>query len=142
MAKQTRAIRGVNIPSQQGKNASFEHHESYDDSLLPDAIELSKLQQLDGTMIEWVKQRTATEQDARLDYNSRKMGVYEKLTSRTFKIDVLSILVAAIIMLAGMFLSAFLIHKNLTIAGSLFGGGTIITAAIAFLNYNKRNRKQ
>ena len=140
MAKQTRQIKGVNLPSSPGRGTSFEHQESIDDSLLPDASELSKLKELDPSIIEWIKERTAKEQDARLDFNHRKMAILEKNASRTFNIDILTIIIAFSIIILGMLFSYFLIEKGLTIVGSIFAGGTIILAANAFLNFRKKQK--
>lgn len=140
MAKQTRQIRGVNIQSSPGRGTSFEHQESIDDSLLPDAAELTKLKELDPNIIEWIKERTAKEQDARLDFNDRKMAILEKSSTRTFNIDVLTIFCAFFIIVLGMLFSYVLIEKGLTIVGSVFAGATILLAANAFLNFRKKNK--
>ena len=139
MAKQTRAIKGINVNGLQGRGATFEHLESYDDSLLPEAEELEKLKLVDPNIIEWIKTRTEKEQDARLDFNSRKMKILEGSTRKTFQIDIITLLFAFLIIICGMGLSAFLIHENQTITGTIFGGATIIIAANAFLNFRKKN---
>lgn len=47
MAKQSRSVRQSHAISNQGRGTSYEQHESYDDSLLPDSAELSRLKELD-----------------------------------------------------------------------------------------------
>ncbi len=46
MAKQSRSQKVNHVVSPQGQGASFEQSESYDDSLLPDAVELCKVKRV------------------------------------------------------------------------------------------------
>lgn len=142
MAKQTRELKGTNIENQQGKGTSFIHHESIDDSLLPDSQELSKLKELDPYVIDWVKERTAKEQDARLEFNSRKMSLLEESSKRTYKIDIFTISCAFLIIMAGMAYSYFLLEKGQTLVSTIFAGVTIVFAANSFLNFRKKNQKR
>ncbi|MDI9366146.1 MAG: hypothetical protein QM541_14410 [Flavobacterium sp.] len=139
MAKKTTHIKGANVVATNGKGASFEHHESFDDNLLPDSTELSKLKELDPTIIEWVKERTAKEQDSRISFNDRKMSLLEKNNSRFFILDILSMLSAFAIIIAGMWFSYFLLIHKEVVTSTIFAGGTILFAANAFLNF--RNKK-
>lgn len=135
MAKHNRQTKGLTHPN---RGSAYVQQETYDDSLLPEAIELQKLKDLDPTIIEWIKERTAKEQDARIDFNDRKMGLIEKSSSRGFFIDFYAITCAFIIIMAGMALSYFLIKNNLTVIGTIFAGGTLVLAANAFLNFRKK----
>lgn len=142
MGKQNRHTKGVAVHQGKDKGVHYEQHESYDDSLLPDAVELEKLKALDPKVMEWIKDRTAKEQDGRLDFNKRKMALLEKGQICMIRIDAYSITCALIIVLAGMGLSAYLIHKGDRISGSLFGGGTLLIAISAFLNFRKNKNTQ
>lgn len=124
--------------NQRGQGASFEQQESIDDSLLPEATELAKLKELDGEVITWIKSRTEKEQDARLDFNARKMTLIEKAQRKAFTIDIVAISAAFLIVMSGMVFSYFMIQKDLVIQGSLFAGATIFLAANSFLNFRKR----
>ncbi|QKJ28287.1 hypothetical protein HQ865_00440 [Mucilaginibacter mali] len=137
MAKQTHSTKQSHIVSQQGKGASFEQHESYDDSLLPEAVELSKLKELDPNIIDWIKSRTEKEQDARLDFNNRKMGLIESSTRKAFAIDMSTIIAAFLVLIAGMFFSAYLISQNMKVEGTVFGGVILIAVVNSFLNFRK-----
>jgi len=137
MAKQTRQLQVKGVDGVRGKGHSYEHHESYDDSLLPDAAELSKLKELDPTIIDWIKLRAEKEQDNRLEFNSKKISLIEKNTQRGFRIDVYTVTCALVVILSGMGLSCFLIHSGQVVVGSVFAGGTIILAANSFLNFRK-----
>ncbi len=142
MAKQTRHIRGQNIVAKTGRGASFEHHESFDDNLLPDSEELAKLKVLDPNIIDWVKERTAKEQDSRIDFNNRKMLLLEKSSSRHFTLDVLSILSAFVVIVAGMCFSYFLLINQHVITSTAFAGATIVFAANAFLSFRKKKSSE
>ena len=61
----------------------------------------------------------------------------KKLNKAVFKIDVLTIISAFILMMAGMLLSYLLLRAGLTITGGIFAGGTLISASIAFLNFGR-----
>ena len=140
MAKHHIQKRQSNVVSHKGQGVSFEQQESIDDSLLPDAEELAKLQELDGDVINWVKERTAKEQDARLDFNNRKMTLVEKGQRMAFTVDIIAIGAAFIITMSGMAFSYFLIQANQIVTGSVFAGATILFAANSFLNFRKKNQ--
>jgi uncharacterized membrane protein len=135
MAKVNKQIRGRHVSSGQG--ASFEQQESYDDSLLPDAEELIKLQNIDSNIMPWIKERTAKEQDARHDFTDRRMTLLEKAQSRAYKVDLVSIILAFIIMMSGMYFSYLLIGKDKILESSLFAGATIFFSVRSFLNFNR-----
>ncbi|MBA2612542.1 MAG: hypothetical protein H0U95_11260 [Bacteroidetes bacterium] len=142
MAKQTRQVKGTNVVSHQGKGTSFEQHESFDDSLLPDATELAKLKELDPEIIHWIKARTEKEQDGRLDFNSRKMSILESGTKRSYRVDIYTISCAFVIIVLGMGFSCFLIDRGEKITGTVFAGATILLAANSFLNFRKVKNNQ
>ena len=137
MAKQSVKKSAVNVPGGAGR-FSIEHQESYDDSLLPDAIELAKLKEVDDSIVEWIKERTAKEQDGRLDFNKRKMILLEVGSKRKFLIDLITIFCAFAIIMVGMLFSYYLIDKNQTTVGTIFAGATLVFAANAFLNFRKK----
>ena len=138
MAKHHKSIKGHQLVSNRGQGASFEHQESIDDSLLPDALELSKLKELDPDIISWIKERTAKEQDARLSFNDRKMTVIERAQTKTFTIDIIALVLAFFIIMGGMLFSYLLISLGQVVTGSVFAGVTILFAANSFLNFRKR----
>lgn len=128
-----------NVTSNKGQGVSYEQHESFDDSLLPDAEELARLKELDPEVINWVKERTAKEQDARLDFNNRKVNLIEKGQKMAYTVDLVAIGAAFIITMSGMGFSYLLIGEGQVITGSVFAGATIIFAANSFLNFRKKS---
>ncbi|MFY0598600.1 MAG: hypothetical protein JXR03_02940 [Cyclobacteriaceae bacterium] len=139
MAKHHRQTKQSNVVGRHGQGVSYEHQESIDDSLLPEANELASLKELDPDVMSWIKERTAKEQDARLDFNDRKMGLLEKGQKMSYRVDIIAILSAFIITMSGMIFSYILIQANQIITGSVFAGATILFAANSFLNFRKKN---
>lgn len=137
MAKQTRSSRQSRVISPQGRGDSIEQHESYDDSLLPDAGELARLQELDPDIMNWIKDRSAKEQDERILFNNRKISLIEGTARKAFAIDVLTILIAFLTIIAAMGFSAFLVYNNLKIEGTIFAGVVLLAIVNSFLNFRK-----
>jgi uncharacterized membrane protein len=127
-----------NVVTHKGQGVTYEQNESFDDSLLPDAIELEKLKALDSDIIHWIKARTEKEQDARLDFNNRKMSLIEKSQTKAFTVDIISLVLAFIIIMIGMCFSYFLIKEDQIVTGTIFAGATILLAANSFLNFRKK----
>lgn len=137
MAKGNRTVKRTDVQGPQGNGVSYEHQESFDDNLLPEAAELERLQKLDPDIMSWMKNTTSKEQAARHDFNSRKIGLFESSQRKSFLMDVIQATYALIIILSGMFFSYLLIDKEQIIYGSIFAGGTILFAANAFLKFRK-----
>ena len=138
MAKRNKTIKATHLEGPQGAGISFEHSESFDDNLLPEAEELARLKMLDPDIIEWIKATTSKEQAARHDSNSRKIKIIESAQAKAYRMDRFQVICASIIILAGMGLSAFLILKDQIIVGSIFGGATIVVAANSILKFGKQ----
>ncbi|HON52640.1 MAG TPA: hypothetical protein PLS12_05485 [Bacteroidales bacterium] len=140
MAKQTHNQKIAK--SNTGGATLLEHTVSFDDSLLPDAQELVKLKELDPNIIDWIKERTAKEQDERHFFNRSKINFVNVNTKREFWIDVFKIVAALIVIGMGMYLSYLLIIKDKIIEGSIFGGAVIIFCVNAFLKFGNIPKKQ
>ena len=140
MVRHQRQIRGSQVSEANGENVSYEQHESSDDNLLPDSTELSRLKALDPLVIDWIKERAEKEQDARLDFNTRKLALIERGQKMAFRIDLIAILCAFVITMTGMLLSYLLIQANQIVTGTIFGGATIVFAANAFLSIHRKEK--
>jgi len=141
MAKAHQKIQGKAIATREGQGTSFEQEASYDDTLLPDALELQRLQALDPTIMDWIKARTEREQDMRHEFSRHKMKLVDRGQRMAVRVDVLTIFCAFFIMMAGMGLSAFLLYSSRVLEGSIFAGATLFFAAKAFLNFRKGDPK-
>lgn len=138
MAKSHQRIHSKAVATHDGQGASYEHIQSYDDSLLPEATELQRLKELDPGIIDWIKSRTEKEQDMRHAWMRSKMDIVEKAQKRAYIVDLIVIITAFLVMLAGMGFSALLILHNQIVTGSIFGGITIVIAVRAFLNFRRQ----
>lgn len=123
----------------QEAGVAVEQTSVYDDSLLPPAEELAKLQQIDPNCINWIKNRTEIEQDARIKFNNDKIGLMRKDMNLTASQNVLCIIVAFVIIMSGLACSAYFVYKGLNVEGSVFGGSTLVFAGLIFLKSNSKN---
>lgn len=109
-----------------------------DDNLLPSPEELQKYHELDPTMIEWIKKRCDVEQNARIDFNNKKIKLHRSVNNKLFVIDLASIIMSVLVVLAGMACSSYLIYLGHILTGTLFGGSVIVFYAIKILNFRKQ----
>lgn len=105
----------------------------YDDSLLPPAEELEKLQRIDSGCIDWIKSRTEKEQDARINFNFSRLGLAKDDMKNRKQIQLLGIIMIFIVIIVGFALSAFFLWKGQNLAGTIFGGADFV-ALIMVLN--------
>ena len=136
MSRHNKQTKG--IVQRQGQHVAFTQQEIYDDNYLPSADELAKYKQLDPDIINWIKERTEKEQDSRIDFNNRKMKLLESDQQKNFIIDICTIIAAFTILILGMFFSYHFIEAGRNLEGAIFGGGTLLFAANAFLNFRNK----
>jgi predicted nucleic acid-binding Zn-ribbon protein len=108
-----------------------------DNSLLPAADELKRLVAIDKDLLEWIKRRAEIEQDERVSFNKHRIEEYRLQGKRTYTINLISLLMAFIIIAGGGTASVFLAVNGLYIEGSILGGVTLVAAAGVFLKKNK-----
>ena len=119
---------------------SVEHRAIYDDNLLPAADELAKLKTIDPTIVEWVKGRTEKEQDARIEFNHRRMDLAHKELNMSAAITITAI-VLCFVVICGIFLLSYkLILGGYNLSGTIFGG--IDLGALLLLLFKIRSPKQ
>lgn len=105
--------------------------------LLSDPDQIRRLQKIDPTLVLWIIERSAREQQARHDFEAGKLALIEAEQKRIFKTDVLALVCGLILASGGMLLSFFLLRAGFTATGGIFGGSAIIFVTIAFLNFRK-----
>lgn len=142
MSKSQRHIKQTDIRSHQGNGRQLEQIETIDDNLLPDASEIEKLKAHDPEIMSWLKTRAEQEQSFRHETIKRRDNIVLIATGREFKLNIIGLLFAFIILLMGMSISAFLIYKGYIISGSIFTGSTIILGASLFIKRNKSKTDQ
>ena len=140
MAKQQRKQQLVK--SQHGQGHIVE--EVFDDNLLPDATEIEKLYRIDPTILDWLKTCAEKEQSFRHEAFSKKVDLVEKTEKGDRMVNSMGLIFSFIIVLAGMVFSAYLIHEDHEILGSVFGGSILVVIVSTFLakvtksNINKK----
>lgn len=110
----------------------LEHRAIYDDSLLPSAEELERLKDIDPDIIPWIKKRTEIEQDARIDFNKKRINLAVKETNLSASLTITALILATIIILGIFYLSFVLVTKGYEIAGTIFGGVDLAALILAF----------
>jgi uncharacterized membrane protein len=120
----------------------LEQNLAIDDSLLPSAIELEHLKEVDPKIIDWILQRTEIEQNARIEFNKKQVELAAYNLKKTHRFNFTALFYAFILFLAVLSLSAFLIINKLNIEGTLFGGTAIITGIIFFIKATKSPTKK
>lgn len=123
--------------AKQGNQQIFQVSHEVDDNLLPNPEELQKYQIIDPSLINWIKARCDKEQNARIDFNNQKIKINKSLNNKFFAIDMTSIIVSVIVVLAGMAMSSYLIHLKHVLTGTIFGGSVIVFYAVRVLNFRK-----
>ncbi|GHV66388.1 hypothetical protein FACS1894199_09690 [Bacteroidia bacterium] len=116
---------------------AIEHQTIVDDSLLPSAEELSKLKEIDPTIISWVLQRTEREQEARINFNNERM----RLAHRETNIAVISLWLAFILAISILFLSGLFIYLGREIAGTIFGSVGVFIVIQSFLKFGRKEKQ-
>jgi hypothetical protein len=130
---------------QQHKTQKVENESGYalqqqitiDDSLLPPAEELYKLKQIDNSIIEWIKERTEIEQNARIKFNFDSIEIV-KIDQNIAKT---SLWLAFAIAFLAMVTSIVFMYIGKEIAGGAFGFISVVMYVQAFLKFG-RNQKQ
>lgn len=110
----------------------LEHRAVYDDSLLPSAEELGKLKEIDPEIIPWIKKRTEIEQDARIDFNKKRIKLASKETDWSAMITIVALSLATIIIITIFCLSFLLVSKGYEVAGTILGSVDLAALILAF----------
>lgn len=120
----------------------LEQNALIDDNLLPNAIELEKLKEVDPKIIDWILERTEIEQNARIQFNNDRVRLAEYDLIKTHSFNKTSLWFGFLIFIAVLGLSGFLIYNDLNVAGTIFGGTAIIGGAVFFIKAAIASKKQ
>lgn len=123
--------------ARQGNNQVIHTTYEEDDNMMPSPDLLMHYHELDPSFIEWFKSRSDLEQKARIKFNDDRIKLAQSTNTKLFTIDLCSIFVSAIIIIAGLLLSYLIIQAGHILTGSILGGGTLVTYAIRLLNFRK-----
>lgn len=135
MAKQARQHK---VSDKNG--ITLEHNTIYDDTLLPNADELAKLNNVSSEIVPWIMKRTEIEQDARIEFNKERLNVTKREMKHIRTYNLLALSMAFLITLAFLALSFYLIYIGKETTGTIFAGGTIIAIVFYFLQRDKSEK--
>jgi uncharacterized membrane protein len=130
MAKQQQNTRVI-ANRQQG---AIEQQTIVDDSLLPSAEELSKLKEIDPSIIAWILKRSEKEQETRLNFNNERI----KLAHRETNITIISLWLAFILAVTVLALGGLFIYLGKEVAGTIFGGVGVFVVIQSFLKFGRK----
>lgn len=117
-----------------------EQNVAIDDSLLPSALELEKLKEVDPAIIPWVMRRTEIEQDARIENNKEILKINKIRIVGINRFNFTALILSFTLFVLLILLSGYLVHSGFSLEGSIFGGSTIIIALVYFLKVIQKSR--
>lgn len=123
-----------NKMQQKSGELLVEHNVISEDSFLPSADELAKLNAISPGIIDWIMKRTEIEQNARIKFNDDRVGIAKSEVSHKHIFNYIALFMAFIIVLLFLFLSYKLITGGQEVVGTIFAGGTIAVIVFYFLN--------
>lgn len=125
----------------QDKNGlTVEKNTLYDDSLLPSADELSKLNSISDKIVPWIMKRTEIEQDARLKFNEDQVEMAKSDMKIRHRHSFMALLFAFIIVMSFLYFSFYLVKSGHTTEGTVFAGATIVLIVSYFLKRGESNK--
>ncbi len=135
MAKQQRRAAITKNKDQQGHLIE----ETFDDNLLPDASEITKLYQIDPNIMDWLKDRAEREQEFRHKTFETKLEIASKTERGLQGINYLGLILSFVLLLAGMYLSYTLIVNKREVLGSVFSGVMLVAIASIYMSKVRSN---
>lgn len=100
---------------------------------MPPAEELKKLEDIKPGIIEWIRNMTEAELDARIEFNKYRVRLAKYDLERRHQFNFRSLLFGFILLLVFMGLSTCLITTGFDIVGSVFGGTTLVVATVVII---------
>jgi uncharacterized membrane protein len=113
---------------------AIEQHTIIDDSLIPSAEELQKLKDVDPSIVQWILDHADKEQQARISFNENKI----KIAKSEHAIVKSSLWLAFAVLIAGMAMSSIFVWSGQEIAGTVFGGISMVVCVQSFLRFGRK----
>lgn len=120
---------------------TLEHRTLIDDSLLPSADELEKLNSISKSILPWIMERTEKEQDARIDFNRERMNLAKNEQKQRFRYDMTALMFAFVIVLIFIGAAIYLIANEKYVSGSIFGGAVVVLLVKYFISSSKQKQQ-
>lgn len=124
--------------SGNNERVDIEQNTIFDDSLLPSADELAKLNAVSKEIVPWIMKRTEVEQNARIRFNDEKMQLAKDDHKHIRSYNFVSLVMAFLIVVMFLVASFYLIMNGKEIIGSIFGGSTLVLLVSYFVGRGKR----
>jgi len=131
----------AHLSDDRAQSLSIEENTYFDDSILPSSEELIKLKDVKDDGIDWLFKRIEVEQNARIKFNNDRINLEKKDLNQWFSLNLISMLIAFIIIIGGGFFSFYMLKTGMKLEGTLFAGATIVLAASIFLRKNTNKSK-
>lgn len=119
---------------------TLEQQTVYDDSLLPPADELKKINDISKDVLPWLMKRSEIEQNARIRFNDERIGLAKSEMSHNHKYSFVSLIMAFFIVIISFGISLYLIISGKDIVGSIFAGATVVLIISYFLKAKKKDK--
>lgn len=129
MAKHERNIKAA----RNNEIQRIEHNEVFDDNLLPDAIEIERLHQLDPDILQWLKARAEQEQSFRHGAFDKRVNVVDRHNKRDHDTGRIALFIYLLLVGGCIAASYLLLKEGKNITGSIFGGAAIVLALAVLL---------
>ena len=120
------------------KGVTLERNTIIDDSLLPNAEELAKLNNIDNKILPWILERTVKEQDARIQINKDRMMLAKSENNHVHWYNFTALFMAFFIVILFLGLSTYLLLNDHEIIGTIFCGATLAMIVSYFLQAKSR----
>ncbi len=127
------------VKNEQG--LTLEHNAVYDDSLLPSADELAKLNSISSDIVPWIMERTEKEQNARIKFNEDRMRLMEKDIKNTYNYNIVALIMAFLITIAFLIFSFYLVINGKGVEGTIFAGATVVMIVAYFIKAKNKEVK-
>ena len=119
------------------RGVQLEQQTTFDDSLLPPAEELSRLKEVNPSIIQWIMERTEKEQEARIKFNNERMRlVHRDMNTTQMSLWLAFTLAIAILGLGGLFIA---LGKEVT--GTILSGVGVFVVVQSFLKFGRKQNQ-
>lgn len=113
------------------------HQEQIDDELLPDSHELKRYSEINPDVVTFIMERTQVEQDHRHKIRALQSAEAAKNNLRGYRVTMHGMYIGGIIIVVVLFFAYNLIMAGHHIVGGIFGGTSVLSAIILFVNKGK-----
>lgn len=137
------AKKHTQIRQHQSNNVtSIEHREIFDDNLLPDPLDIERLNAIDNDILPWLKQKADKEQDFRHGAYIKRLDFHSDNSKREHNTARFGVTIYFLLVLGCMGISYLLIRDEKNVQGTVFGGvGIILALAVLVTKKPSQNEK-